>query len=83
MKNKKPSPEQHHIFERGDIVTTLDKKDVRVILKAEDRTYHFMNLKAEGFKVKDIFNKTINIEKGSEGSQPADIVEKHFCLFQI
>ena len=73
--------EINHIFERGDIISNSSKKDVRLILKAEDRRYDFVNLKSQ--HLKDIFGSPINIEKGSEGSQPADIVEKYFYLVEI
>ena len=75
------SAEINHIFERGDVISNSSKKDVRLILKAENRMYHFINLKSQYFK--DIFGAPINIEKGSESSQPADIVEKHFYVVEL
>ena len=82
MKKKQQiSNEIKHIFERGDIISNASKKDVRLILKAENRIYYFINLKSQYFN--DIFGKPINIEKGSESNQFADIVEKHFYLVEF
>jgi len=75
------STEINHIFERGDMISNSSKKDVRLILKAEDRMYYFINLKSQYFK--DIFGAPINIEKGSESNQPADIVEKYFYVVEF
>jgi hypothetical protein len=80
MKTKK-SNEINHIFERGDIISDSSKKDVRFILKAENRKYYFIHLKDNYFN--DIFGKRFDIRKGSESSQPADIVEKHFYLVEL
>ncbi len=41
----------------------------------------FINLKSQHFK--DIFGEHITIEKGSESSQPADIVERHFYVVEF
>jgi len=80
-KKQQISNEVKHIFERGDIISNGSKNDVRLILKAENRIYYFINLKSQYFN--DIFGRSINIEKGSESSQPADIVEKHFYLVEL
>ncbi len=80
-KKQKNSNGFKHIFDRGDIISNGSKNDVRLILKAENRIYYFINLKSQYFK--DIFGKPINIEKGSESNQYADIVEKHFYLVEL
>ena len=80
-KKQQKSNEIKHIFERGDIISNASKNDVRLILKAENRIYYFINLKSQYFN--DIFGRPINIEKGSESNQYADIVEKHFYLVEL
>jgi len=67
--------------ERGDIISNASKKDVRLILKAEDRVYYFITLKEQCFR--DVLGRQITTKKGSEGSQPADIVERHFYVIEL
>jgi len=71
------------IFKKGDLISSLDKKDVRVITgyHKDGISYEYMLLTEKRFQ--DIFNAWHTIEKGSNGSQPADIVERYFCLYQI
>jgi hypothetical protein len=80
-RKQQSSNDINHIFERGDIISSSSKKDVRLILNAKNREYYFMHLKSQS--VKDIFGNIFNIEKGHEASQPADIVEKHFYLVEL
>lgn len=70
-----------HIFERGDVISNASKKDVRFILKAENRMYHFINLKSQ--YLVDIFCRPITAKKGDESSQSADIVERHFYVVEL
>lgn len=77
----KNSKQISHIFERGDIISNLSKTDVRLVLKAENGIYYFMNLKTQYIDTHS-HGRTIEV-KGSESSQPSNIVEKHFCLLEI
>ena len=79
--HKKPCPEVKHIFEHGDIISDSSKKDVRLILKAENRIYYCLQLKPQ--YIKDVFGTVHVIEKGSETYQPADIVERNFYIVEI
>ena len=73
--------DREYIFERGDIVMDLAKKSPKLILGTKDGSYEFMELKNQ--YIKDIFNKTTVIEKGSISTQPADIVEKHYSSYEL
>jgi hypothetical protein len=69
-------------FERGDIIIDLEKKEPRLILSiTEEGLYEFIELKDQNWK--DIFNNNIGIKKGDIGKQPIDIVERHFCIYEI
>lgn len=76
-----PIEEKATVFTKGDIISNSDKSDMRFITKVEDGEYHFVNLKSH--YIKDISGKVITFEKGSEGSQPFDIVDKYFYLVQL
>lgn len=69
------------IFTKGDIISNLNKTDVRVILGIKNGEYIFINLKAQSTKLAT--GGYVDSEKGSEGSQPTDIVERHFSLLEI
>jgi len=71
----------NYVFERGDVISDSSKKDVRLILKKENQKYYFIYLKSQNYK--DIFGRPMNVKKGDEASQPADIVNKHFCLVEF
>jgi hypothetical protein len=77
--NRKP------LFERGDIILDLKKKEPRLILSIkEDKAgfrYEFMELEDQNWK--DIYGNYIGIKKGEISFQPCDIVEKHFSIYNM
>lgn len=60
----------------GDVISTVDKKDIRVITAVTKDHYLFMNLKT-------ITGDNIDIRKGVIGSQPKQIVERHFAIIEL
>lgn len=74
--------ERKVLFERGDIVLDLDRKDPRLILSiSEDNKYEFMELKDQSWK--NVFGTIITIHKGDINWQPIDIVESNFSIYNI
>ena len=74
--------ERKALFERGDIILDLDKKEPRLILSVtDDGWYEFMELGDQCWH--DIFGTDISIKKGETGKQPCDIVEKNFSIYKI
>jgi hypothetical protein len=73
--------ETKHVFEKGDVISTLSKKDIRVILDCKDDLYSFLHLKEDS--IRDVFNNKIIFKKGSESKQPCDIVDRYFALMEL
>jgi hypothetical protein len=74
--------ERKPFFEKGDIIMNLKRNDPRVILSiTEGGCYEFMSLLTLNFH--DVFGNPQSINKGDIGTQPIDIVEKYFCLYQF
>mgnify|MGYP000970248702 CR=1 FL=1 len=78
--SKKKETEYDYLFERGDVIMSL-KKDVRVILGTKDGCYEYFYIKDKSFN--DIFNTTHTTKKGDICTQPKDIVEKHFSIYEF
>ena len=69
-------------FKRGDIIINLAKTQPRLILSVTDKgTYEYMELADYHFD--DIFGNRYYVKKGDISTQPADIVEKYWCLYEI
>ncbi len=69
------------VFVKGDVISSLSKKDIRLITGEENGEYTFINLVEQKFK--DVLGVWHTIEKGSESKQPMDIVHKHFCIMEL
>lgn len=69
-------------FKRGDIILDLQRKDPRLILSVlENEYYEFLILKDQYWK--DIYGNNIGGKKGDTASQPIDIIEKNFSIYEI
>jgi hypothetical protein len=78
--------ERKALFEKGDIVLNLKRTEPRLILDVitENDTfyrYRFMHLKDQSLYT--IAGEDISFKKGDTGTQPCDIVEKHFSIYKI
>ena len=78
MGNKK---NREYIFERGDIIMDLSRKSPKLILGIKDDSYELMVLKSQ--YIKDIFNQTTIIEKGTICTQPTSMVEKYYSIYEF
>lgn len=69
------------IFKRGDVISNLDKKDIRLISGIKGESYTYIMLTDITFK--DVFGRIFSVEKGSDGSQPIEIVDRHFAIYEL
>lgn len=71
------------IFEKGDVISSLDKTEIRVITKVNSKKqiYKFLNLKEQ--RIKGIFNSEMVIGKGDKCSQPMYMVHKYFSILEL
>jgi len=69
------------VFEKGDVISSISKKEIRLITGIKGVSYEFINLKE--LRVQDISGQWHVIGKGSVASQPIDIVHKHFSILEL
>ena len=80
-KNKEKEFYRIVVFEKGDLISSISKKEVRLITGIENECYKYINIYEQRYK--DVFGHSHTIEKGSTGSQPIDLVHKHFSILDI
>lgn len=69
------------VFEKGDLISSISKKEVRLITGVKDGCYEYINLYEQRFK--DVFGQYHTIAKGSVSTQPIDIVHKHYSILDL
>lgn len=72
---------ENPVFKKGDIISSLSKDDIRLIMGVKDGEYEFIHLNEQRFQ--DIANNWHTIEKGSQSSQPVGLVHKYFCIVDL
>jgi hypothetical protein len=74
--------ERKPYYEKGDIVSTLNKKEIKLILSVtDDEQYEVMDLKDWYFD--DIFGKRYYTKKGDISKQFIDVIEKNTCIYRL
>ena len=68
------------IFEPGDVLRS-QSGEVRIILGEENGEYHYIN--GSSYEIRDVYGELIRFEKGANGQQPCDIVERYYYKYQF